>query len=126
MLQAPVVAIFFDGSAAVQILYPGTERTFQDYVDMVFTSYISSQLQSANQIDIVWDNYIKNSLKAITKEKRRKSVQRRVASATILLSKWKDFLCVDDNKIGFHFQQAIKVPTEDGKSIYAVAVYYAT
>ena len=51
------------------MLHPGIARTLQDYADMVFTSYISSQLQSANRIDIVWDVYIRDSLKATTREK---------------------------------------------------------
>ena len=75
LLQAPVVdAKFLDGAAVVQMLHPGTARTFQDYADMVFNSYISSQLQSANQIDIVWDVYIRDSLKATTRENRGKGV----------------------------------------------------
>ena len=45
LLQPPNVdAIFFDGAAVVHWLHPGLARSFQDYADMVFISYILSQL----------------------------------------------------------------------------------
>ena len=123
MLQAPKVdAIILDGAAVVHMLHPGTARTFQDYADTVFGSYILSQLQSANRVDIVWDVYMEDSLKATTREKRGKGVRRRVASTTVLPSKWKDFLRLDENKtelFRFLSHQAIKIPVVDGKSVYA-------
>ena len=99
LLQVPnVYAVFLDGAAVVHMLHPGTARAFQDYADMVFSSYILSQLQNANRVDIVWDVYMEDSLKATTRERREKGVRRRVASTTVLPFKWKDFLCLDDNK----------------------------
>ena len=42
LLQAPDVdAIFLDGVVVVHMLHPGIARTFQDYADMVFSSYTS-------------------------------------------------------------------------------------
>ena len=76
LLQAPNVdAIFLDGAAVVHILHSGTARTFQDYADMVFSSCIFSQLQNPNRVDIVWDVYMEDSLKATTREKRGKGVR---------------------------------------------------
>jgi len=80
LLQAPNVdAIILDGAA---IVHPGIVRTFQDYADTVFGSYILSQLQNAKRVDIV---YMKDSL--TTREKRGKGIRRRVASTTVLPSK---------------------------------------
>ena len=65
---------------------------------------------------------MEDSLNAATREKRGKGVRRRVASTTVLPSKWKDFLSLDDNKtelFRFLSQQAIKIPMEGGKSVYA-------
>ena len=56
-------------AAVVQMLHPGGAKSFQDYVDKVFTSFILSQLQKANRIDVVWDVYISYSLKAVTGER---------------------------------------------------------
>lgn len=66
----------FDGAAVVQMLNPGTAKSFQDYADTVFTPYISSQLRTADRVDIVWDVYLESSLKSTTREKRGKGVRR--------------------------------------------------
>ena len=51
--NTPVVnAKFFDGAAVVNMLHPGTAKTFQDYA-AVFTSYISSQLESGRCLGCV-------------------------------------------------------------------------
>ena len=116
-----VDAITLDG-AVVHMLHTGTSRTFQYYADTVFGSYILSQLQNANRVDIVWDVYMENSLKATTREKRGRGIRRRVASTTVLPPKWKDFLHLDENKtelFRFLSHQAIKIPIVDGKTIYA-------
>ena len=59
-----------DGAAVVQMLNPGTARTFQDYFDMVFKSYVFSQLETVDRVDVVWDAYIPESLKSTTRNKR--------------------------------------------------------
>jgi len=67
-----VNAIILDGAAVVHMLHHGTARTFQDYADTVFDLYVSSQLQNANRVDIVWDLYMEDSFKATTGEKEEK------------------------------------------------------
>ena len=58
LLHVPNVdAIILDGATVVHMLHPGTARTIQDYADTVFGSYILSQLQNANRVDIVRDVY---------------------------------------------------------------------
>lgn len=88
----------FDGAAIVQMLSPGTAKSFQDYADEVFSPYILSQLRTADRVDIVWDVYLHDSLKATTRERRGKGVRRRVSSTTMIPRHWKDFLHVDENK----------------------------
>ena len=44
-----------DGTAVVQMLNPGTARTFQEYSDQVFLSYVSNHLTTTKRVDIVWD-----------------------------------------------------------------------
>ena len=61
-----------DGTVAVQMLHPGPAKTFQDYADAVFLPYVSRHLETAERVDVIWDIYIRNSLKAITREKRGK------------------------------------------------------
>jgi len=83
--STPVVeAIFLDGAAVVQMLNPGTANTFQEYADLVFIPYVTSQLQTADRVDIVWDVYIPNSLKKTTRQKRGQGVHRQVSPTTMI------------------------------------------
>ena len=89
----------------------------KDYANKCSTTFILSQLQKAHRIDVVWDVYISDSLKAVTKEKRGKGVRKRIASSTSLPSKWKDFLHVNDAKTERFFLQQASVEsiyTTDG------------
>ena len=100
--NAPVVqGKFLDGAAVMQMLNTGTASTFQQYFDTVFSSYITTQLQTAQRVDVVFDTYIQNSLKCTTRQKRGKGVRRRVASTTVMPKNWKYFLQVDENKTDF-------------------------
>ena len=42
------------GLFLVQLLNPGTAKTFQENADMVFLQYVSNHLVTAERIDIVW------------------------------------------------------------------------
>ena len=43
------------GLMYVEMLKPGTATTFQECADIVFVSYMSTQLATAQSVDIVWD-----------------------------------------------------------------------
>ncbi len=117
-----VDATFIDGAAAVQMMHPGTAKTFQDYADAIFLPYISKYLETAERVDVVWDTYIRNSLKASTRERRGKGIRRRVSATTLLPQKWDDFLRVAENKtelFKFLSGQVKNYPVHDGKVLFA-------
>ena len=88
-VNAPIIdAKLYDGAAKVQMLNPGTAKTFQGYADNVFSSYVASQLEAAQRVDLVWDVYIADSLKSSTREKRGKGRRRHVASSTMIPKNW--------------------------------------
>lgn len=122
-VNAPIVdAKLYDGAAIVQMLQPGTAKTFQEYADNVFSTYMLSQLATAWRVDLVWDVYIADSLKSSTREMRGKGKRRHVASSTMIPKNWREFLRVDENKTElFHFlsQKVVLLPTSEGKAIYA-------
>ena len=91
-------AIILDGAAIVQMLNPGTARTFKEYGERVLAPYISAQLEKSSRVDLVWDVYLPASLKASTTQKRGKGTRKRVAASTVMPKNWKDFLRVDENK----------------------------
>jgi len=59
-----------DGAAPVNILKPGGCKTFVDYTANVFFPHIEKEQNKAERVDIVWDQYFDNNLKAKTTEKR--------------------------------------------------------
>ena len=87
-----------DGAVVVQMLNPKTASTFREYVATVFILYVTSQLQSAQRIDIVWDTYKDDSLKSGTRDKRGSGAWRRVALSVKIPPNWKSFLRVNQNK----------------------------
>ncbi len=96
----PVVdAEVLDGSAIIHMLSPkGVRTNFNEYAMSVFMPYIRRRLQNVNRLDIVWDRYIKNSLKQSVRETRGTGQRRRVMATTPLPRNWQSFLQVDSNK----------------------------
>ena len=73
-----VQVIILDGAAITNMLAPGGAKTLCDYATQVFLPYITSQLQHAIRMDVVWDEYMPESLKADTRTKRGRGIRRRV------------------------------------------------
>ena len=90
--------MILDGAFVAQILSPVTLDTFQDYSNSVFLPYNFEQLQSVRRLDIVWDVYLADSLKAGTKSKRGQGQRRKVLPLAPLPSTWKSFLKNGENK----------------------------
>ena len=88
-----------DGAAIVNMLRPGAAKKFSDYAMQVFTPYIMSQLQQVNRLDVVWDQYFPESLKAETRSKRGKGIRRRVEPQNAIPGNWQEFLRINDNKV---------------------------
>ena len=59
-----VEGIILDGSVIVNMLRPGSAKTFSDYASQVFLPYVAFQLQQTSRIDIVRNEYRPDSLKA--------------------------------------------------------------
>ena len=113
-------------SLSEQLLFkcsiPVAAKTFQDYVNIVFAPYISTQLEKVHRLDFVWDIYLADSLKGTTRKKRGKGIRKRVVPSTVMPKNWKDFLRVDQNKtelFGFLSREAIRLPIADGNEMYA-------
>ena len=96
--------VVLDGAAIVNMLKPGSARTFQDYAKDVFLPYVKSQVDKAQRVDIVWDDHREGTLKAQTREKRGKGVRRRVSPQNAVPQNWGEFLrLADNNKELFSF-----------------------
>lgn len=87
-----------DGAVLVQMLRPRNVTTIEEYCSNVFIPYILKYFENNQRVDVIWDVYVPNSLKAGTREQRGTGNQRRVTLATKIPGNWASFLRVDQNK----------------------------
>ena len=114
----PVEVMILDGAAIVNMLPPGNVKTFSEYASQVFLPYIKSQLQHTSRVDIVWDEYFPESLKAETRQKRGKGIRRRVKPFSSIPGNWQVFLHIDKNKVElFTFLETMAAAIETEKQI---------
>ena len=110
-------AMVLDGAALVNMLKPtSTVKTFADYSSEVFLAHIENKLQ---RVDVVFDEYIPNSLKA-TRSKRGGGVRRREQSSTMIPKNWNEFLRLDANKtelFGYLAEQVALVQFRQGSQV---------
>ena len=112
----------FDGAVIVHCLPTKAVGTFNEYAEKVFIPYISKHLQHFTRVDIVWDLYIPDSLKESTREKRGKSVWKKVSGQTKLPGNWIDFLHDPSNKkelFTFLTHKVCKFTFPPTKAVYA-------
>ena len=94
----PTTSLVIDGAAIVQMLKPTACKNFREYAQEIFIPYMSTRFQSSSRLDLVWDTYRADSLKASARAKRGKGVRRRVVAEGAIPSNWQNFLRVDTNK----------------------------
>jgi hypothetical protein len=91
-------AVAIDGAALVHLLPTASIKTFEEYADSVFLPYLIKQLERCIRLDVVWDTYIADSIKASAREKRGQGIRQKVAGKSIVPTNWKGFLRDDKNK----------------------------
>ena len=65
----------------------------------MFIPCVVRHLQHVSRLDLVWDSYRADSLKASTREQRGKGVRRCVVDSAVIPGNWQSFLRVDSNKV---------------------------
>ena len=114
-------AMVLDGAVIVNLLMPSESQTFNDYSKNVFTSYILQQFKRVSRLDLIWDQYLPNSLKDTTRQKRGTGIERRVTPTGKIPSNWQDFLKVGRNKtelFNFLTAQLQQIMIPEGKELY--------
>ena len=82
---APVLKVdakVLDGAAIVEMLSPKLTKMFVEYVGNILLPYISRNLQTFCRVDMVFDVYIHDSLKARKRDNRGYGVQNGTAICT--------------------------------------------
>jgi hypothetical protein len=106
----------------IHALPVGMADTFKEYGENVFIPHITNELKYAKRLDVVWDSYPVDSLKAETRDKRGMGLRRKVTATTKIPSKGFDFLQDGDNKTELFAFLSNKIAGHvfpDGKEVYA-------
>ena len=98
---------------------------FKDYSLKVFCSFLSTQLEACERIDVIWDRYFKNTLKAKVRKTRVSGVRCRVQHDSKIPGNWQAFLPVDENKEElFEFLATESVNMETNKIVISTKGEY--
>ena len=90
-------AVILDGAVIVQMLPVETARTFDEYFNAIFAPYVLHQMETANRVDLVFDEYRKD--RRLQLEKNEEVGNAEEFSLNVLIPcDWKGFLRVDENK----------------------------
>ena len=98
--QPKVPAVVLEGSVLVNLVKPKKNQSFKDYETDAFCPQIWKHMNeySAQRVDIKFDMYKYESLKASTRVKRGKRISRKVLDKSLAPTNWKSFLRLDQNK----------------------------
>ena len=80
-----------DGAASVHFLQSMSQERSENMRE-VFITYIDPELARSKRVDIVWDTYKTESLKATARENRGTGARRRVSSSAKMPGNRKNFL----------------------------------
>lgn len=94
-----IQVLIMDGASIVHMMKPSNGFTFNDYAKRIFIPHIESKLEKVERLDVVWDTYKENSLKASTRQERGKGIRRKVDGTNKTPTNWAQFLRVDQNKV---------------------------
>ena len=109
--------VVLDYALCVQMLKPQFCKNSMEYSE-IFLPYIKQSIENVQKLDLVWDEYIPNNLKASTRQKRGTGARRRVLPSMVPRN-WQEFFRLDDTKkelFLFLSEQVMKMAIE-GKQI---------
>ena len=112
-----------NGAVIVQLLPPQSSKTFHVYTTDRFVPYVKQQLEAVRRLDIVFDIYKTDSLKAATRERRGVGTRRKISLDTQIPGNWQSFLRDDKKKeelFGIIAQQVPGIQVE-GRAVYCTS-----
>ena len=95
--------VLIDGHALIQSLgKPNNALTFNDYAKVFLGAVTCHVKASVKRVDVVFDTYVKQSIKGPTREKRtgnKRPIRKIIENGDVPLPKvWNQFIALDDNK----------------------------
>ena len=124
--QPKVPAVVLEGWVLVNLAKPKKNQSFKNYATDVFYPQIRKQMNeySAQRVDIVFDTYKDQSLKASTRVKRGKGVRRKALDKSVAPTNWRSFLRLDQNKIElFRYLSTTIIQLGDRGDVIMICAY---
>ena len=84
-----------------------------------FLEYVEHQMDKTQRVDVVWDEYRSDSLKAQTRDMRGKGIRRRVEPNNAVLKNWAEFHRINENKtelFAFLSREIVTISTDKQSS----------
>ena len=91
----PIDAHILHGSLMVYLLVSSGRKTFKQYFHSPILPYIQIHLQPCKRLDIVFDQYMPDSLKAASPASHGSGIQQKFHADKNVPSYWHSFLRVD-------------------------------
>ena len=100
-------AKLIDGAHVVHFLRPDASiKSFRDYADKKVILYVERQLANTKRVDVIWDRYVPDSLKATTRQRRGAGIRQRMRhdGNGKFPRNWNSYLQNGSNKVElFHY-----------------------
>ena len=96
--QPHVQCVILDGAAAVQMLKPLQKVTISEYASSFLEKHVHPYIDHAVRVDVVFDVYKVDSLKAGIRLQRGHGFRQQVAPSGKVPRNWQQFLRNDQNK----------------------------
>lgn len=115
-----VTSLIIDGAALVHMLIPKSNLTFQQYFDQIIQPYIMMRLKTVDRVDLVFDQYMEESIKNETRQLRGSGPRVNVKSNVVMPKSFNCFLANSKNKeglFGFIAENLSKIDLPAGKQI---------
>lgn len=99
--QPDTTCAILDGPLIVHIVKRKTSKTFGEYARLNFVPHIRHEFENHERIDLVFDIYKEDSLKALLRQERGSGMRQKVQAKVNLPKNWESFLRVNENKSEF-------------------------
>ena len=100
-------AKLIDGAHVVHLLRPDASiKSFRNYTDKKVILYVERQLANTKRVDVIWDRYLPDSLKATTRQRRGARIRQRMRhdGNGKFPRNWNSYLQNGSNKVElFHY-----------------------
>lgn len=96
--QPITTCAILDGPPIVHIVKKQSSKTFEEYARQNFVPYLRRQYENQERVDLVFDVYKEDSLKAHSRQERGIGMRQKVQGNIQLPKNWETFLRVDANK----------------------------